>query len=143
MGKIVSINISEKKGTKKYPVLRCEMIENFGFVSDAHAGDSLKQISLLDNESIIEAKNRGIDVSMGDFAENITTQGLELLSLSIGARLKLGNGIIEITQLGKNCHRMCDVGIRLGECIMPKNGVFAKVIKGSMINVGDGIEIIS
>ena len=139
MGKILSINISENKGTVKLPVQSALMKEDFGLVDDAHAGDTIRQISLLDSESIKAAKERGIEVDMGDFAENITTEGIELLMLNVGDRLTVGGGILEITQIGKKCHQMCDVGKRVGDCIMPKRGIFAKVIKGSIISVGDNI----
>jgi len=140
MAKIVSINISEKKGTVKVPVQSALMKEDFGLVGDAHAGDTIRQISLLDSESIKAAKKQGISVDMGDFAENITTEGIELLSLNIGDKLIVGNGVLEITQIGKKCHQMCDVGKRVGDCIMPKRGIFAKVIKGATISVGDNIK---
>jgi len=140
MGKIVSINISEKKGTVKLPVKSALMKENYGIIGDAHAGDTIRQISLLDSESINKAKEQGISVDMGDFAENITTEGIELLSLNVGDRLIVGNGILEITQIGKKCHQMCEVGRRVGDCIMPKRGIFAKVIKGATISAGDPIK---
>ncbi len=139
MGKIVSINISEKKGTVKQPVSSAQLREDFGIIGDAHAGDTIRQVSLLDSESIIAAKEQGIPVDMGDFAENVTTEGIELLSLNVGDKLMVGNGILEITQIGKKCHQMCEVGKRIGDCIMPKRGVFAKVIKGATISVGDEI----
>jgi len=140
MGKIVSINISEKKGTVKLPVKSALMKEDYGIIGDAHAGDTIRQISLLDSESINKAKEQGISVDMGDFAENITTEGIELLSLNVGDRLIVGNGILEITQIGKKCHQMCEVGRRVGDCIMPKRGIFAKVIKGATISAGDLIK---
>lgn len=140
MGKIVSINISEKKGTVKLPVKSALMKEDYGIIGDAHAGDTIRQISLLDSESINKAKEQGISVDMGDFAENITTEGIELLSLNVGDRLIVGNGILEITQIGKKCHQMCEVGRRVGDCIMPKRGIFAKVIKGASISAGDPIK---
>lgn len=140
MGKIVSINISEKKGTVKLPVKSALMKEDYGIIGDAHAGDTIRQISLLDSESINKAKEQGISVDMGDFAENITTEGIELLSLNVGDRLIVGNGILEITQIGKKCHQMCEVGRRVGDCIMPKRGIFAKVIKGATISAGDPIK---
>lgn len=140
MGKIVSINISEKKGTVKLPVKSALMREDYGIIGDAHAGDTIRQISLLDSESINKAKEQGISVDMGDFAENITTEGIELLRLNVGDRLIVGNGILEITQIGKKCHQMCEVGKRVGDCIMPKRGIFAKVIKGATISAGDPIK---
>jgi MOSC domain-containing protein YiiM len=140
MGKIVSINISEKKGTVKLPVNSAILKEDYGIVGDAHAGDTIRQISLLDSESIKEAKERGISVDMGDFAENITTEGIDLLSLNIGDELTVGNGLLQITQIGKKCHQMCEVGRRVGDCIMPRRGIFAKVIKGADIKVGDPIQ---
>lgn len=140
MGKIVSINISEKKGTVKLPVNSAILKEDYGIVGDAHAGDTIRQISLLDSESIKEAKERGISVDMGDFAENITTEGIDLLSLNVGDELTVGNGLLQITQIGKKCHQMCEVGRRVGDCIMPRRGIFAKVIKGADIKVGDPIQ---
>jgi len=137
MGKIVSINVSEKKGTVKLPIASAQLKENYGIVGDAHAGDTLRQVSLLDSESINAAKEQDISVDMGDFAENITTQGIELLSLKVGDRLMVGSSILEITQIGKKCHQMCEVGKRVGDCIMPQRGIFAKVIRGATIFVGD------
>ena len=124
----------------KLPVKSALMKEDYGIIGDAHAGDTIRQISLLDSESINKAKEQGISVDMGDFAENITTEGIELLSLNVGDRLIVGNGILEITQIGKKCHQMCEVGRRVGDCIMPKRGIFAKVIKGASISAGDPIK---
>jgi len=140
MAKIVSVNLSEKKGTRKIPVPSLTLIENFGVEGDAHASSLWgRQVSLLASESIEKMRASGLDVKEGDFAENITTEGIELISLSVGARLLVGDVLIEITQIGKHCHTKCEIYKLAGDCIMPTEGVFAKVIKGGEIRKGDMI----
>jgi molybdopterin adenylyltransferase len=142
MGKVFSLNISEKKGTTKKPVASATLTEGHGFEGDAHSGTWHRQVSLLDVESIKLMQDRGLEVNCGDFAENITTQGISLDKLKIGDILKVGEGIIEVTQIGKKCHDMCEVKKKIGECIMPRKGIFCKVLKGCKLSVGDDIRIL-
>ena len=132
--KIVSINISEKKGEKKKPVNEAVLRENHGIVGDAHAGDWHRQVSLLAKEDIEEMIKKGASVSYGDFAENITTEGIDLASLPIGTHLYIDETELEVTQIGKECHSHCEIYKQVGDCVMPKKGIFAKVIKGGEIN---------
>lgn len=137
--KIIAISISENKGTKKYNIDSAMLKEDFGIVTDAHAG-SERQVSLLAEESIEKMRAKGLNVKPGDFAENITTQGIGLLKLKLGQRLKIGKDVIlEITQKGKVCHTRCNIYYQAGDCVMPREGIFAKVIKGGIIKPGDEI----
>lgn len=142
-GKVVSINISEKKGTIKTPIKKGHFRENHGLDGDAHSGNWHRQVSLLAVESIDKMKEKGIQgLDYGKFAENITTQGIVLHELEIGTRLRIGSTIQEVTQIGKLCHKGCDIAQEVGECIMPKEGIFTKVIEAGEIFEGDSIEII-
>lgn len=139
--KIVSIATSKKKGTIKKCVLRAELIENHGIKDDAHAGDWHRQLSFLASESIENASSEDFKLRFGDFAENIATIGIDWKKQPIGQVFKLGdNALIEITQIGKECHKKCAIFYRTGDCIMPREGVFAKILKGGTIKVGDSIE---
>lgn len=139
-GKVLSINISEAKGTPKKSVNPGIMIENFGFEGDAHAGKWHRQVSLLAQESIEKAKGMPTDgLCHGIFAENITTAGITLYTLPIGTRLRIGECEIEITQIGKECHEGCAISKLVGQCVMPREGVFARVIKGGKVYAGDDI----
>lgn len=143
-GSIRAISVSRQKGTKKNNVCKAEVGANCGIIGDAHAGNWHRQISLLAMESISTMIARGAKVSPGSFAENITTQGINLIELSVGNRLKLGESVeLEITQFGKQCHNRCEIFEQVGDCIMPREGVFAKVIKAGSINAGDAIEVIT
>jgi MOSC domain-containing protein YiiM len=142
-GKIKAISVSEKKGTRKTNVPQVQLRADFGIIGDAHSGNWHRQVSLLAIESINKIAARDVNVSPGDFAENITTEGIDLLTLSVGGRLKVGeNAELEITQFGKKCHDKCEIFERVGDCIMPREGVFARVTKAGAINVGDVIEAI-
>ncbi len=141
MAKIYSINISEKKGTVKKPVPSCEVMFNYGIVDDAHRGDWHRQISLLDFEAIEQYNEKGFDIKPGAFAENITTQGLDLEKIKIGDVLRLGDVVVEITQIGKECHGGCEIKKQTGDCIMPKRGLFAKVLRGGTLTVGTKITV--
>lgn len=142
-GRIKAISISEKRGTQKVNVPEAELKVDCGIVGDAHAGKWHRQVSLLAFESIEKMIAMGAEVSPGNFAENITTEGIDLLELSMGGKLKLGAGaIVEITQFGKKCHRGCEIFQQVGDCIMPREGIFAKVIKPGRISVGDVIEVV-
>lgn len=140
--KIVSIAISKKKGTRKTPVSTVRLMEDHGIQGDAHAGPWHRQVSLLATEDIHGMQAKGIDVDFGDFAENIATSGIDLPSLPIGSRLRIGDtAILEITQIGKECHNKCAIYYKAGDCIMPKEGIFAKVLKGGTIRTDDPIHI--
>lgn len=132
--KILSINISTRKGEQKKPVDKVVIKENSGIEGDAHAGTWHRQISLLANEDIETMRKRGIELNYGDFAENITTEGVELSSLPIGTRLYLGSTIMEVTQIGKECHHGCAIYQAVGDCVMPRKGIFTRVLKGGEIS---------
>ena len=145
MAKIIAVNISEKKGTPKKSIQEGIMIENFGLEGDAHAGKWHRQISLLGIESIEKAKGMRTDgLCHGVFAENLTTEGIELYTLPIGTKLKIGSeAILEVTQIGKECHEGCAVSKLVGQCVMPKEGIFAKVIQGGAVRPEDEIKILN
>lgn len=141
-GKVIAVCISEKKGERKKPVEQIQVRENHGIVGDAHAGDWHRQMSLLALESINKMQAKGLDVTTGDFAENITTEGIDLPSLPVGTRLAIGETLNEVTQVGKECHTRCAIYHQAGDCVMPREGIFVKVLKGGAIRVNDKIEII-
>ena len=130
---IISLNISTEKGTVKLPVDQLELKPDHGIVGDAHAGDWHRQISLLADEDIDTMRGKGVELNFGDFAENITTRGIELHSLPVGTRLFLGETETEVTQIGKECHNGCAIKAIVGDCIMPRRGIFVKVIKGGTV----------
>jgi MOSC domain-containing protein YiiM len=142
MAKLVSINVSEKKGMRKKPVDRITVgLE--GLVGDAHAGDWHRMVSLLAEESIAKMKAMGLTVGPGDFAENLTTEGVDLLALPLGTRFRVGPDLIlEVTQHGKECHTRCSIFYQAGDCVMPKEGIFAKVIQVGEIAVGDRVSVV-
>jgi len=145
MAKIIAICKSEQKGTSKYPVNAGELKVNCGLVGDAHAGgaDRAREISLLAIESIEKMNRTGFDFHAGDFAENITTSGIELVSLPIGTNLKVGKTVVlEVTQIGKKCHTGCAVFKQAGKCIMPKEGIFARVVTGGLVRPEDEIIVL-
>jgi len=139
MAHVLAVCISEKKGERKKPVEAVELREGHGIVGDAHAGDWHRQVSLLAQESIDKMRALGLDVNAGDFAENITTVGINLLSLPIGSRLQIGEALLEVTQIGKECHTRCAIFYQAGDCVMPKEGIFVKVIVGGAVRPGDAI----
>ncbi|MBC8591009.1 cyclic pyranopterin monophosphate synthase MoaC [Wansuia hejianensis] len=142
-GKVLSVNISDKKGVIKKPIKEGVFIEEFGLENDAHGGNWHRQVSLLAIESFEKMKDLGIDgLVPGIFAENITTEGIELFSLPIGTRFKIGETIQELTQIGKECHTGCEISKKVGKCVMPKEGIFTKIIKGGVVREGDPIEVI-
>ena len=143
MAQIVAVCWSEKKGTIKEPINEGLVQENFGLAGDAHADCSTnRQVSLIAIESINRMQEKGYNVVRGSFAENLTTEGIDLVSLPIGAELCVGQDIIlEVTQIGKKCHTGCAVMQQVGKCIMPKEGVFTKVIRGGRVKVGDEIKV--
>ena len=137
MGIIKGICISEKKGTQKHTVESAELIENFGIKDDAHAGDWHRQVSLLSFEKIEEFRAKGAEVDFGAFGENIIVEGYDFRTLPVGTRFACGDAILEMTQIGKECHTHCAIYQVMGDCIMPREGVFVKVIKGGKIKPGD------
>jgi len=142
--KIVSIALSKKKGTIKKCVPQAQLIENHGIKEDAHAGDWHRQLSFLASESIENASSETFKLNFGDFAENIATTGIDWKNQPVGRIFNLGDTArVEITQIGKECHKKCAIYYRTGDCIMPKEGVFAKVLKGGIIKIGDTIERVS
>ena len=143
-GKIKAVSISKERGTRKYNVPTAELKVDFGITGDAHGGDWHRQVSLLAAESIAKMTAKGADVTAGDFAENITTEGIDLQELSTGVKLRLGpDAEVEITQFGKKCHQDCEILKLVGDCIMPREGIFAKVIKPGQIKPGDTIEVLN
>ena len=139
---VLAVCISANKGERKTPVAAVELQENHGIVGDAHAGDWHRQVSLLATESIAKMRAMGLDVDSGDFAENITTCGIDLVSLPIGTRLAVGETVVEVTQIGKECHTRCAIYYQAGDCVMPKEGIFAKVLTGGTIRPGDPIRLL-
>lgn len=142
--KVISINISDKKGVLKKPVKKALFKENYGIIGDAHAGEGIRQISLLSKECIDEFKKNPllkVCIKHGSFGENLTTIGVDYSKLKIGDKLKINEVILEISKKGKECHAPCSIGKATGVCIMPKEGVFAKVLKGGEVNVDDEISL--
>jgi len=131
--KILSLNKSEKKGVQKKPVSEMVLKPEHGIVGDAHAGNWHRQISLLAEEDISTIRGKGIDIDFGDFAENITTEGVDLSALPVGTKLIMGDAEVEVTQIGKECHHGCAIFQTVGDCVMPRKGIFVKVLKGGRI----------
>ncbi len=144
MGKILSINISEKKGVRKKPVAEVLLKADYGIEGDAHASSEWhRQVSLLATESIKKMQDLGLKVTSGDFAENITTDGVDLVSLPLGTKMNIGDEAeVEVSQIGKECHTRCAIYYQAGDCVMPKEGIFVKVLKGGRIREGDTIEVV-
>ena len=138
--KVIAVCTSTNKGERKTPVASVELRENHGIVGDAHAGAWHRQVSLLAQESIAKMQKLGLAVDAGDFAENITTAGIDLPSLPVGTRLSIGATLLEITQIGKECHTRCAIFYQAGDCVMPKEGIFARVLKGGTVTAGDRIQ---
>ena len=141
-GRVIAICVSEQKGTKKHPVPSILMLPDCGLVGDAHAGRWHRQVSLLAKESVDTMRALMPQLAPGDFAENILTEGVDLKHLPIGTVVLLGDVVIEITQIGKECHADCEIRRLTGKCVMPTDGVFARVIRGGMLAVGDPITIL-
>lgn len=140
---IVSINISPGKGQRKKPAGQGLLVAGHGLDGDGHAGKWHRQVSLLASESIDTMREKGLDVGPGDFAENITTLGVDLPSLPVGTRLRLGAALVEVSQIGKNCHSRCEIFKQAGDCVMPRDGIFARVIEGGMVGDGDAVEVMA
>jgi len=142
-GQIVAVSVSQRKGIKKSNLTECKLLEDEGLDGDAHAGDWHRQVSLLAMESIDKIRGKGLDVSPGDFAENITTSGLKIWELPLGTRLTVGSeALLEVTQIGKECHDRCAIYHQVGDCVMPREGVFTRVLRGGTIRPGDEIRVL-
>ncbi len=143
LGKIVAVCTSKNKGERKKDVGQGQLLENFGLEGDGHGGDWHRQVSLLAEESIDKMRAAGLDVGPGDFAENLTTRGIELCTLPLGSLLTVENGAeLEVTQIGKECHTRCSIYYQAGDCVMPKEGIFAKVLKPGSVANGDLITLV-
>lgn len=143
MASVIAVCVSDKKGTRKVAVPEITVKENYGVAGDAHADSGWhRQVSLLADESIDKMRGKGMDLVCGDFAENITTKGIELNTLPLGTVFYVGKDVVlELTQIGKECHASCEIRTLIGDCIMPKEGIFTKVIKGGKVKAGDNIKI--
>ncbi|TLM97406.1 MAG: sulfurase [Actinobacteria bacterium] len=143
VGKVVSVNLSEKKTVRKQRYDRGTLVVDRGFDGDAHAGDWHRQVSLLAMESIDTMREKGLDVGPGDFAENITTEGVDVMTLPVGSIVRVGDEVVlEISQVGKVCHTKCAIYYQAGDCVMPREGVFAVVRSGGEVVAGDPIEVV-
>jgi len=141
-GRIISISVSKKRGQPKEAVESANLLPDWGIEGDAHAGKWHRQVSLLALESIEKMKAKGLKVGPGSFAENITTERVDLLGLDVGVRLNAGEVELEVTQIGKECEHRCSVYYQAGDCVMPKEGIFTRVVKGGRLRVGDEIEVL-
>ena len=139
MGKLIAICISEKRGTRKIPADQAVLCPDFGIEGDAHAGNWHRQVSLLGIEKIEDFRKRGAEVDFGAFGENLIVEGLDLRTLPVGSRLQIGSALLEMTQIGKECHTHCAIYHQTGDCIMPREGVFAAVLEGGTIRPGDPV----
>jgi MOSC domain-containing protein YiiM len=139
---VVAVNISENKGEQKIPVPVVQLQENHGILGDAHAGDWHRQLSLLAEESIDKMRRLGLELESGAFAENITTRGIDLVALPIGTRFTLDDALLEVTQIGKECHSHCAIYHQAGDCVMPKEGIFARVLRGGEVKAGSVLEVL-
>jgi MOSC domain-containing protein YiiM len=140
--KVISVNTSKDKGEKKHNVGSCRLLDDFGLENDGHAGPGIRQVSLLAMESIEKIRRMGLNVVPGDFAENLTTEGIDLPSLPIGTGLRVGTDVrLRITKIGKECHARCAIFQQVGDCVMPREGIFAQVVAGGNVRVGDTISV--
>lgn len=136
-GKVVAVSVAGRKGEKKTPVPSATLVADHGVRDDAHAGPGKRQVSLLAAESIGKMRGKGLQVGPGDFAENITVEGFDLPGVRVGERIRVGEALLEISQIGKECHDRCAIYIQAGDCVMPREGVFARVIRGGKVSPGD------
>ena len=142
MAKVIAVCISEKKGTMKHPVESVQLRKEHGIIGDAHAGNWHRQISLLADESVEKMRAKFPDIPIGAFAENILTEGIELCTLPIGTKLRIGETLLEVTQIGKECHADCAIRQQVGDCVMPREGIFAIVLEEGCIKADDTITIV-
>ncbi len=145
VGKVLSVNTSPRKGTRKKPAESgaIELVADFGVAEDAHAGDWHRQVSFLAEESIEVAREHGLDVGFGDFAENITTQGINIKGMPLGTRLKVGTATVEVSQIGKICHTRCAIYYLAGDCIFPREGIFGWVVEPGIVRTGDEVRVLA
>lgn len=141
-GRVVAVCVSEKKGEQKGAVEEARLVEDWGIEGDAHSGNWHRQVSLLAEESIEKMRAKGLELGHGDFGENIVTEGIDLLSLPVGAKLLVGGAVVEVTQIGKECHERCAIYYKAGDCIMPREGIFARVLRGGVVRPGQRIELV-
>jgi MOSC domain-containing protein YiiM len=140
MASVIAINISDRKGIEKKTIEKGELVVNHGLKDDVHAGEWHRQVSLLGVESINKMKEKGVEnLDSGKFAENITTEGIELFTLPIGTKLQIADVLLEVTQIGKECHGKCAIYHKVGDCVMPREGIFTRVLQGGTIKAGDEI----
>jgi MOSC domain-containing protein YiiM len=142
-GTVVSVNVAPEKGERKTPRAEVTLVVEHGVEGDGHAGPWHRQVSLLAQESIDEMRARGLDVGAGDFAENVTTQGIVVHELPVGTRLALGPCLVEVTQIGKVCHDRCAIFYQAGDCVMPREGIFARVLRGGALRAGDEVTVVA
>lgn len=142
MGKIMAVCVSEKRGTQKKNIDKVRLIENFGLEGDAHGGNWHRQVSLLSYEKVRAFEEKGISVEDGAFGENLLVEGFDFKTLPVGTRFRCGEALLEMTQIGKECHSHCEIYQAVGDCIMPREGVFARVLHGGVIQIGDEMEIV-
>lgn len=140
MGRIVAVCLSSRKGDKKKPVAAGRLVKGRGLEGDVHAEGGIRQVSLLARESAVTLEAKGLKTDPGDFAENLATEGIDVASLLVGTRLAVGRrGLLEITQIGKECHDRCSIFRQVGDCVMPRKGVFARVVRGGQVRAGDPV----
>lgn len=144
VGRVLSVNVSARKGTRKAPAEAgfIELAADYGVANDAHAGDWHRQVSFLAEESIQVARDHGLDVGYGDFAENITTQGINVKGMPLGTRLQVGTAIVEVSQIGKVCHTRCAIYYLAGDCIFPREGIFGWVVQPGIVRAGDEVRVL-
>ena len=142
-GRIVAVCLSERKGTPKRAVDACTLIPDFGLENDAHAGKWHRQVSLLDFGQVEAFNARGAAVGHGAFGENLVVSGIDLKAIPVGSRIKVGDATLEVTQIGKECHSHCEIYHRVGDCIMPREGIFAKVLTGGEVREGDAVTVLA
>lgn len=134
----------QEKGCSKKVIKRCKLVENYGLEGDAHAGSWHRQISLLSKEARLVMENKGAKLNDGDFGENLLTEGIDFVHIKVGNKLRLGkDALVRITQIGKECHDRCSIYYQVGDCIMPREGIFAEVLKGGEIKIDDDIEFLN
>jgi MOSC domain-containing protein YiiM len=143
-GTVLSVNISAEKGTKKKNVGACRLVKDWGIADDGHAGHWHRQLSLLSKKSIEKIRAKGLPVDYGDFAENLSIEGIDLYLLPVGTTLTIGaDAVIRLTQIGKECHTRCNIFYQVGDCVMPREGVFAEVLQEGEVTVGDTIKVMT